>query len=199
MYRKSSPPIAAAVFSLVAAIIAQLVVFPIAAVASVQEQAGQPTITSPQQPAVQPTEGLVIPDGTEFTVVTTEELSSKTATEGDPLTFKVDADVKINDQIVIAKDSLVKGTVASAKKSGFFGRGGNLGIRIESAMTVDNQKLKLRSAKGKQGDDKTGTTVALVVLFGPLGFLKKGKQAIIKPGTQIKVYTDEEKKVQAKA
>ena len=62
-------------------------------------------------------------------------------------------------------------------------------------MTIDNQKLKLRSSKGKEGDDKTGTTVALVVLFGPLGFLKKGKNAVIKPGTEIKVYVDEEKKV----
>lgn len=65
-------------------------------------------------------------------------------------------------------------------------------------MTVDNQKVKLRAAKGKEGSDKTGTTVALVVLFGPLGFLKHGKNAVIKPGTQIKVFTDEEKKVQAK-
>jgi hypothetical protein len=36
------------------------------------------------------------------------------------------------------------------------------------------------------------------VLFGPLGFLKKGKNAVIKPGTEIKVYTDEEKKVAVK-
>lgn len=151
------------------------------------------------QVAIPQTTEVLIPDGTEFTVVTTEEISSKTATEGDPITFKVDEDVKINGQTVIAKDSLVKGTVASAKKSGFFGRGGNLGIRIESAMTVDGQKLKLRSAKGKEGGDKTGTTVALVVLFGPLGFLKKGKQAIIKPGTQIKVFTDEDKKIQPKS
>jgi len=137
----------------------------------------------------------VIPDGTEFTVVTVEEINSKTATEGDPLSFKVAEDVKIDGQIVIAKDTLVKGTVAQAKKAGMMGRGGTLGIRVESAMTVDSQKIKLRSSKGKQGDDKTGTTVALVVLFGPLGFLKKGKNAIIKPGTEIKVYTDEEKRV----
>lgn len=140
----------------------------------------------------------VIPDGTEFTVVTIEEITSKTATEGDPLTFKVAEDVKIDGQVVIAKDSLVKGTVAQSKKAGRMGRGGSLGIRVESAMTIDNQKLKLRSSKGKEGDDKTGTTVALVVLFGPLGFLKKGKNAQIKPGTQIKVYTDEEKRVQIK-
>ena len=145
------------------------------------------------------TENLkTIPDGTEFTVVTVDEITSKTAVEGDPLTFKVAEDVKIDGQTVIAKDSIVKGTVAEAKKSGRMGRGGSLGIRVESTVTVDNQKLKLRSTKGKEGDDKTGTTVALVVLFGPLGFLKKGKNAVIKPGTQIKVYTDEEKKVALK-
>ena len=138
---------------------------------------------------------VVIPDGTEFTVVTTEEISSKTANEDDPINLKVMEDVKINGQIVIAKDTLVKGVVASAKKSGMLGRGGSLGIRIETTTTVDGQKLKLRSAKGKEGDNKTGTTVALVVLFGPLGFLKKGKNAIIKPGTPIKVFTDEDKKV----
>jgi len=139
-----------------------------------------------------------IPDGTEFTVVTVDEITSKTAAEGDPLTFKVAEDVKIDGQTVIAKDTIVKGLVAQAKKAGMMGRGGSLGIRVESTMTVDSQKLKLRSTKGKEGDDKTGTTVALVVLFGPLGFLKKGKNAVIKPGTQIKVYTDEEKKVALK-
>src|SRR5215216_2016637 len=92
----------------------------------------------------------VIPDGTEFTVVTIDEITSKTAAEGDPLTFKVAQDVKIDGQTVVAKDSLVKGVVAQAKKAGMMGRGGNLGIRVESAMTVDNQKLKLRSTKGKE-------------------------------------------------
>lgn len=153
-----------------------------------------PSIAQHQAPPK--TENLkVLPDGMEFTVVTVDEITSKTAAEGDPLTFKVAEDVKVDGQTVIAKGTIVKGTVAQTKKAGMMGRGGSLGIRVESATTVDNQKLKLRSTKGKEGDDKTGTTVALVVLFGPLGFLKKGKNAVIKPGTEIKVYTDEEKKV----
>jgi hypothetical protein len=138
---------------------------------------------------------LTLPDGTEFNVVTTEDLTSKTATEGDPITLKVADDVKINEVTVIAKDTIVKGVVSAAKKAGMMGRGGNLGIRIESVATVDGQKLKLRSSKGKEGDDATGTTVALVVLFGPLGFLKHGKQATIKAGTSVKVFSDEEKHV----
>lgn len=175
-----------AVLALVLALFAQFTITPVA-LASVG-----------QDPVSQAIE-VVLPDGTEFSVLTTEEITSKTATEGDQLTFKVAEDVVINGHVVIAKDTLVKGEVSAAKKSGFFGRGGNLGIRILSATTVDNQKTKLRSAKGKAGDDKTGTTVALVVLFGPLGFLKKGKNAIIKVGTPIKVYTDEAKTVQLKA
>ncbi len=158
-----------------------------------------PLNAAPVQETAPQTIEVVIPDGTELTVVTTEEISSKTAAEGDPLNFKVAEDVTVNGRLVIAKDTLVKGTVSSAKKSGMMGRGGSLAIRIESTMTVDNQKVKLRSSKGKEGGDKTGTTVALVVLFGPLGFLKKGKNAIIKPGTQIKAFTDEDKKIQVKS
>lgn len=183
MTRFRTPMLKLIVLAVAATMAAQLIVFP--------------TNTFAAQETTQATE-VVIPDGTEITVVTTDEISSKTATEGDPINFKVAEDVVINGKVVIAKDSLVKGTVASAKKSGFMGRGGNLGIRVESAMTVDNQKLKLRSAKNKEGGDKTGTTVALVVLFGPLGFLKKGKNAVIKSGTPIKAFTDEEKKVQPK-
>jgi len=169
-------------FSILACFTAQLSLFPVAA-------------ASLGTSAVLQGNEVVIPDGTEFTVVTIEEISSKTAHEDDPINLKVQEDVKINGQVVIAKDTLVKGVVAAAKKSGMLGRGGSLGIRIESTTTVDGQKVKLRSAKGKEGDNKTGTTVALVVLFGPLGFLKKGKNAIIKPGTPIKVFTDEDKKV----
>jgi len=150
-------------------------------------------------PAPQDTKEVVLPDGTEFEVETTEEISSKTAAEGDPLSFKVVEDVKVGGQTVIAAGTLVKGVVSNAKKAGMMGKGGQLGIRVESTTTVDGQKLKLRSSKGKEGDDKTGTTVALVVLFGPLGFLKHGKNAKVKTGTHIKVFTDEEKKVQVKA
>jgi hypothetical protein len=148
--------------------------------------------------AAQSAPKVTVPDGTEFTAVTTEEISSKTATEGDPITFKVAEDVKVGDRVVIAKDALVKGVITQAKKAGMMGRGGSLGIRVESTTTVDGQTIKLRSSKGKEGDDKTGTTVALVVLFGPLGFLKHGKNAKIKEGTPIKVYVDENKEVAAK-
>ena len=152
------------------------------------------TLTSfAQQQSPAPPKPFDIPDGAEIAVVTTETISSKTSTEGDPLTFKMDEDLIINGVVLIAKGTLVKGYVSNAEKNGHFGKAGKLGIRVESTKTVDNQTIKLRASKGKEGDSKTGTTVALVVLFGPLGFLKHGKNAEIKEGTKIKVFTDESK------
>lgn len=144
----------------------------------------------------QQTREITIPDGTAFSVVTEDEISSKTATEGDPVNFRVAEDVLINGQLVIAKDTLAKGIISSSEKNGRMGKGGKLSIRVESTTTVDGQKVRLRAVQGKEGSDKTGTTVALVVVFGVFGFLKKGKNAVIKKGTSVKVYTDEEKKVQ---
>lgn len=137
----------------------------------------------------------LIPDGAELSVVTTEEISSKTASEGDAVTFRVEEDFLVNNQVVILKGTIAKGTITSAEKSGRLGKGGKLGIRVDSTATVDGQRVRLRASQGRVGDDKTGTTVALVVIFGVFGFLKKGSDAKIKAGTKVKVYVDEEKKV----
>ena len=140
---------------------------------------------------------VVLPDGTEFTVVTIEDISSKTAAEGDAVTFKVEEDVKINGRVVIAKDAIVKGTVSSVEQKGRMGKAGKLGIRIESTKTVDGQKLKLRASKGKEGEDKTTNVVLLSVLISPFFLLKHGKDAVIKSGTKLKVFSDQELKVLA--
>jgi len=92
---------------------------------------------------------VTIPDGTELFVVTIDETSSKVATEGDPVNFRVAEDVVIDGRPVIAKGTLVKGTVVSAVRSGRMGKGGKLGVRIKSTYTVDRQLHKLRAAKGK--------------------------------------------------
>jgi hypothetical protein len=98
---------------------------------------------------------IVVPDGTELVVVTTEELSSKTAKTGDPTTLKVSEPVIVNNFDVIPKGAVVKGVVSDAKGAGRMGKGGTLNIRVESRTSVDGQKVPPRAAKGKQGDGKT--------------------------------------------
>ena len=139
----------------------------------------------------QPT--TLIPDGTELAVVTIDDISSKDATEGDPVNFRVAEDVVIDGRVVIAKGTLAKGTVTSAVRSGRMGKGGKLGIRLESTNTVDRQRVKLRAAKGKKGGDNTASVIALTMLVSVFFLLKKGDDAKIKAGTRIQVFTDEEK------
>jgi hypothetical protein len=142
---------------------------------------------------------VTIPDGTELIAVLEEELSSGSATEGDPINFKLKDDLVVNGKVVIARDTLIKGTIANAQKAGRMGKGGKLGIRVESTTAVDGQKVRLRASKGGEGGDKVGTVIALSVFFGLFGLLKRGKNAKIKKGTEIKTYTDESKVVKVTA
>jgi hypothetical protein len=138
---------------------------------------------------------IVVPDGTEFSVETVDEISSKTASENDPVNLRVVEAVRVGNVVVIATGTLVKGSVASVESRGHLGKGGKLGIRVDSTTTVDGQKIKLRASKGKGDTGTVGSTIALSLLISPFFLLRRGKHAVIKPGTKIQVFTDEEKRV----
>jgi hypothetical protein len=88
------------------------------------------------------------------------------------------------------------GTITHAKKAGMMGKAGELNMRLDYLIT-DSGHLRLRGTKGKEGEGKVGATVALTVLFGPIGLIKHGKNVEIKQGTPLIVYTDENYEVPA--
>ena len=93
--------------------------------------------------------------------------------------------------MVIAKaGAKAVGTITHAKKAGMMGKGGELNMRLQYLL-VGETRLKIRGTKGKEGEGKEGATVALTVLFGPIGLIKHGKNVEIKEGTPILAYTDE--------
>lgn len=139
-------------------------------------------------------EEFVLAENTAFNIVTAQEISSKKAQPGDEVVFKVDEDVVVKNRVLISKGTKATGYVVNAEKSGMMGKAGKLGITVESTTTVDGKPLKLRAAKGKEGDDKTNSVVALSILVSSLFILKKGEDAKIKEGTPVKVYVAEEKR-----
>ena len=139
-------------------------------------------------------EEIVLTEGTSLNLITAHEISSKVAKLGDAVSFKVDEDVVINGHVVISKGTPAKGSVMNAEKSGRMGKSGKLGIQVESTTTIDGQPLRLRAAKGKEGNDKANSVAALSILVSSLFLLKKGGDAKIKEGTKVKVYVDEEKR-----
>lgn len=133
----------------------------------------------------------VLKEGTEISLKFAEALSSKTATEGDPVNLLLADDLKVGDVVVAKAGAKAVGNITHSKKSGMMGRAGELNMRLEY-LKVGDTRIKLRGSKGKEGEGKEGTAVVLTVLFGPLGLLKKGKNVEIKEGTALKAFIDED-------
>jgi|SRR5215469_11877077 len=134
-------------------------------------------------------EKLVLKEGSEVKLKFADNLSSKTATEGDPVNLILDEDIKIGDAIVAKAGCKAVGTITNAKKAGMMGKAGELNMRLEH-LTVGDERVKLRGSKGKEGQGKEGTAVALTVLFGPIGLIKHGKNVELKAGTPLTAYVD---------
>ena len=136
-------------------------------------------------------EKLKLTEGTEVELKFVEALTSKTANEGDPINLTLAEDLKVGDVVVAKAGAKALGNVTNAKKAGMLGKGGELNMRIEH-LKVGDTRVRLRGSKGKEGEGKQGTMIALTVLFGPIGLIKKGKNVEIKEGTVIKAFVDED-------
>jgi hypothetical protein len=74
--------------------------------------------------------------------------------------------------IVIAKAGARQWELSlTPTKPGCDGQAGELSMRLQYLMVGDT-RLKLRGTKGKEGQGKEGTAVALTVLYGPIGLIK---------------------------
>jgi hypothetical protein len=134
---------------------------------------------------------LVLKDGSDVHLKFAEAVSSKTANEGDPVNLVLDEDLKIGDVVVAKAGSKAVGTVTNAKKAGMMGKAGELNMRLEY-LKVGDDRVKIRGSKGKEGEGKEGTAVALTVLFGPIGLIKHGKDVDVKQGTPLAAFLDQD-------
>jgi hypothetical protein len=134
---------------------------------------------------------LVLPEGTDVPLAFDEDISSKTAAEGDSVAFVLADDIKVGDVVVAKAGGKAFGEVTNSKKSGMMGKAGELNIRLDY-LKVGNVKVHLRGAKGKEGESGTTGAIVLTVLFGPIGLIKHGKNVDIKKGSSLKVYVSED-------
>jgi len=144
-------------------------------------------VAVPDAPAAK----LVLKEGTDVKLKFADDLSSKTAADGDPVNLVLDEDLKVGDVVVVKAGAKATGTVTNAKKAGMMGKAGELNMRLEHLKAGD-ERVRLRGSKGKEGEGKEGTTVALTVLFGPIGLIKHGKNVEIKAGTPLAAYVDQD-------
>ena len=141
-----------------------------------------------------PQDEIVVPEGTPIKVAVVKEVTSKEAKPNDPVEFTVTEDLVINGQVIVRTGTPAIGSVINAEKKGYMGKSGKLAVQVESTTTSDGQRLKLRAAKGREGDDKTTSTMVLSTLISPAFLFMKGSEAKIAPGTVVTVYAAEEKR-----
>ncbi len=137
-------------------------------------------------------------DGTALKVKILQTVSSKTSHEGDPVTMQVYQDVydKTGKIVFIKAGTSVEGCINRIQKNGAVGKAGELGMSIDQTRAVDGQSVPLRAVLSREGESKTGSTVALGVVTGiiflpGLFFLMRhGKDAEIPAGSIISAYTN---------
>lgn len=142
-------------------------------------------------PAAPAPNTIILKEGTEVLLIFASDLSSKTAVDDDPVNMTLAEDLKVGDVVVAHKGAIALGTVTNAHKAGMLGKPGDLAIRLEY-LRADDQRVHLRGTKGKEGQSETGATVALTVLFGPIGLIKHGKNVEIKQGTPLTAFVAED-------
>jgi hypothetical protein len=134
---------------------------------------------------------LILKEGADVKLKFAQDLSSKTATDDDPVNLVLDEDLKVGDATVCKAGAKAVGTITHAKKAGMMGKGGELNLRLEYLLVGDT-RMRLRGTKGKEGEGKVGAAVALTVIFGPIGLIKHGKNVEVKQGTPLLAYVDQD-------
>jgi hypothetical protein len=131
--------------------------------------------------------GALLREGTELPLTFAQDLSSKTAAEGDPVMLTLAQDLAINGVVIARAGAKATGEVTNARKAGMMGKGGELNVRLDK-LSVGDVKVRVRGTKGREGDSKVGAAVALTVLFGPVGLLKHGRDIEIRAGSKLTAY-----------
>lgn len=136
-----------------------------------------------------------VPEGTEMLIRFNDQLSSGSNSQGDQFSITLDEDVTLPDGTLIKRGYRGKGEVTDAKKKGYMGKAGEMNIRL-NYLKVGDARIRLRANKGGEGQGAMGATIALTVLFGPLGLLKRGHDIEIKAGQTITAFVDEDTSVE---
>jgi hypothetical protein len=158
-----------------------------------------PTSASPAAPAAAApvsigpdTQGrYMLREGEDVNLTFSQDLSSKTASEGDPVALTLVDDLKVGNVVVARAGAHAVGEVTKAEKSGMMGKAGELNLRLDY-IKVGDTKIRLRGTKGKEGKSGVTGAVVLTVLFGPIGLIKHGKNVEIKQGQAIKAFVSDD-------
>lgn len=129
---------------------------------------------------------IIIPAGTRIELETVQSISSELIQPGEPVEFKVRADVAINGVVVVKAGTLAKGVVITSDQAKGIGKEGNVEIQVKNVQAVDGSFLPLSgNSIARKGENNAVLSIVLGVLVCLLFLLIKGKNGVIPAGTSL--------------
>lgn len=129
---------------------------------------------------------VLLPAGTPVALETIGVIVSEGATVGQLIDFKVRADVKVGDKVVIPAGSIAKAQVSRVQSPKGLGKEGFIELQLKSVKAVDGKEVPLSSGNiYKEGQDKSTLSIVLGIFVCILFLFMKGKNAEIPPGYQV--------------
>lgn len=141
-------------------------------------------------------QSMILPEGLTISLETRQDISSKTAKEGDAIDLAVAKAVTISGVTLIATGTPVTGEVVRVRDNGLLGRSGKLDLRVSKVM-VGQQEVPVRGVRNVEGKSGTLGSIGAGILFLPLSFLVRGKDVHLPAGTAFDVYVDKEVRITA--
>ena len=116
-----------------------------------QEPQQAPVVANngPAAVAAAPPEKLILREGADVSLKFAQDLSSKTATDDDPVALVLDQDIKVGDVVVVKAGAKAVGTITHSKKAGMMGKAGELNMKLDYLIT-DSGRLRLRGTKDRK-------------------------------------------------
>ena len=172
----------------------QQVVTPLAVVSVPAGVVPAPTVAVPAPASLTAMDAsgkYMLREGADVNLKFTQDLSSKTSSEGDSVTLVLADDLMVGGVIVAKAGDKAVGEVTKAEKSGMMGKAGELNMRLDYLKAGDT-KIHLRGTRGKEGESGTTSAIVLTVLFGPIGLIKHGKNVEIKQGQPFHAFVSDD-------
>ena len=177
----------------------------------------QPVLAKRPEPGVPP--DVTVPRGTRVLLALVNEVSTKSAKEGDRVYLRTDAPVAANGRVVIPRWSDVAGTITRTKPAGHVSGKGELYIRFDSLILPNGVSRDFHArptgeegkvaGNGKSADGRTvmegagmGATVGAITrglpgaaVGGAAGalvgvLLSRNQDVVLRPGTHLEMVLD---------
>ncbi|HKI46139.1 MAG TPA: hypothetical protein VKA08_12480 [Balneolales bacterium] len=140
---------------------------------------------------------VMIPEGASVKLTLMQRLDSgdKGLEVGDKVRLQAAEDVTVGGKVIIDRYAEAEGHVIEKKHSKWLGRKGKIDFEIDWVKAVDGTKIPLRAVARKGGKSHVAGMVAVTALVSPIGLLMRGKNAVVKRGTEFTAYVNTEEHI----